>query len=99
MASAIAKAPLLVKQLAEASKPKLQVFIKYAKVELTPPKLSDLPQIRHGISDLVSAAKTGRWRKLTMKEATLNTLVGAEVLFWFFVGECIGKRALIGYQV
>ncbi len=33
------------------------------------------------------------------QEAWINTLVTAEVVCWFFVGECIGKRSLIGYNV
>lgn len=31
-------------------KPKLQVALKYAMVECTPPKISDIPAIRHGKS-------------------------------------------------
>jgi F-type H+-transporting ATPase subunit g len=33
------------------------------------------------------------------QEATLNTLVFTEVLCWFFIGECIGKGSIVGYQV
>ena len=34
-----------------------------------------------------------------LQEAWLNTLITAEIAFWFFVGECIGKGSLVGYQV
>lgn len=30
------------------ARPQLQVALKYAKVEMTPPKLSDIPAIRSG---------------------------------------------------
>ena len=33
------------------------------------------------------------------QEAFINTVVAVEVGCWFFVGECIGKGTLIGYQV
>jgi F-type H+-transporting ATPase subunit g len=32
------------------------------------------------------------------QEAWLNTLVAAEISFWFFVGEVVGRRHLLGYQ-
>lgn len=34
-----------------------------------------------------------------LQEATLNTLVFTEVICWFFIGECIGKGSIVGYQV
>lgn len=49
------------------AKPNLQTFVKYAKVELTPPKLSDLPEIKSEISKIIQTARTGRWKNLTVK--------------------------------
>lgn len=34
-----------------------------------------------------------------LQDATLNSLIAIEVLMWFYVGECIGKRSLIGYDI
>lgn len=79
--------------------PKFQTFLKYAKVELTPPTPGEIPEIRAGITRLISAAKTGRWKQVPVREAWLNTLVTVEVLCWFYVGECIGKRHIVGYDV
>lgn len=73
--------------------------MKYAKVELAPPTPGDLPEIKNGLVRLVSSAKNGNWKNLTVKEAWLNTLVAVEVLCWFYVGECIGKRHIVGYDV
>lgn len=81
------------------ARPKFNIFLKYAKVELAPPKVSEIPQIKAGIAKLLSSARNGAWKNQTVKSATLNTLVGAEVLFWFYIGECIGKRHLVGYDV
>lgn len=52
-----------------------------------------------GIGALVKGAKNGAWKKTPVREAWLNTLVTLEVLCWFFVGECIGKRHYVGYDV
>ena len=34
-----------------------------------------------------------------LQEAVVNTLITVEVICWFFVGEIIGKRGLIGYYI
>ena len=34
---------------------------------MKPPSLSDLPQARADINNLVSGAKSGRWKEVTMK--------------------------------
>ncbi|XP_047984539.1 ATP synthase subunit g, mitochondrial [Leguminivora glycinivorella] len=92
-------ASALINNAIAGARPKFAIFMKYAKVELAPPKLSELPQIKAGIGKLLSSAKSGAWKNQTVKEATLNTLVGMEVLFWFYIGECIGKRHIVGYDV
>ncbi|XP_047532430.1 ATP synthase subunit g, mitochondrial [Vanessa atalanta] len=99
MAGAVAKVPVLINTAIANFRPKFNIFMKYAKVELAPPKLGEIPQIKAGIGKLMSSAKSGSWKQLTVKQATLNTLVGFEVLFWFYVGECIGKRHIVGYKV
>lgn len=80
-------------------KPKFATFLKYAKVELTPPTPGDIPAIRQGLGKLITGARTGAWKNLTVREAWLNTLITAEIFFWFYAGECIGKAHLVGYKV
>lgn len=82
-----------------AAKPKAALALRYAKVEMVPPHPGEFGEIARGLGRIVRGAKTGHWRTLTMREAFLNTCITFEVLCWFFVGECIGKRSLIGYQV
>lgn len=89
----------LTASLVKNGKPKLEVFMKYARVEMVPPSPREIPEVFRGFGQLMSSAKSGAWKNLTVKEATINTLVGMEVLFWFFAGECIGKGSIIGYQV
>lgn len=78
--------------------PVLKVWQQYAVVELTPPSPRDFAAIRSGFAKLIEGVKTGRYREVTVREAVVNTLVFAEVYCWFYVGECIGKRHLIGYD-
>ncbi|XP_037073054.1 ATP synthase subunit g, mitochondrial-like [Pollicipes pollicipes] len=99
MAGLVAKLPAMGTSLVNAARPRLATFVKYARVELTPPSPGDIPAIQKGVQELVKSARTGAWRNLTVKEATVNTLVGAEIVFWFFIGECIGKGSVVGYQV
>ncbi|XP_015377407.1 PREDICTED: ATP synthase subunit g, mitochondrial-like [Diuraphis noxia] len=83
----------------EAARPNIKTFAKYAKVELTPPKLSDLPEIKNGIYKMTQTARTGCWKNITVKDATVQSFIALEVYMWFYVGECIGKRHLIGYDI
>ncbi|KOC69712.1 ATP synthase subunit g, mitochondrial [Habropoda laboriosa] len=90
---------MFIAALATNARPALSKFVYYAKVELVPPKISDIPAIRSGITNLFSSIKNRQFLQLTVREVWLNTLVGIEIYCWFFVGECIGKRHLIGYKV
>lgn len=99
MRGAIKKFTSLISKITEISKPNLQIFMKYAKLELTPPKLSNLPEIKNEISKVIQTTKCGQWKNITVKDAAIKSLVFIEVCSWFFVGECIGKRHLIGYDI
>ncbi|RWS15769.1 ATP synthase subunit g: mitochondrial-like isoform X2 [Dinothrombium tinctorium] len=95
----IKEAPVWGQQALVYSKPRLAKFVEYAKVELTPPKPTDIPAIAKGFANIARAAKSGSYRNMSMREAWLNTLVTIEVLCWFFVGECIGKGSIVAYKV
>jgi F-type H+-transporting ATPase subunit g len=99
MAAAIKKAQALVPVIVEAAKPKLRTFWRYAKVELAPPSPGEIPSAINGAVKAVNNIQKMTFKELTVKEATLNTIIGIEVLCWFFIGECIGKGSLVGYQV
>ncbi|KAH9509230.1 ATP synthase subunit g, mitochondrial [Bulinus truncatus] len=81
------------------TKPRLTTAWRYAKVELRPPTLGEMSEVPLGVQRLILSAKTYKWRQLTVKEAFVNTLVGAEIAFWFFAGECIGKGSIVGYDI
>ncbi|VDM33683.1 unnamed protein product [Hydatigera taeniaeformis] len=82
----------------EKGLPALIKFSKYAKVELRPPTVSELtPALEEGRS-IINFFRSGAWKQKTVKDFALDTAVAIEVLMWFFVGEIIGRRSLIGYK-
>lgn len=66
---------------------------------MAPPKMSDWPAIKKSFMGLKDASLAGKFVDVTVKQACVNTLVAAEIAFWFYVGEIIGRRSLIGYNV
>ena len=82
-----------------AARPHLQTFWGHARVELAPPGLSQWPEIKQGLAKVWETGVTGRFMMKTTREAMQNTLVGLEIACWFFVGEMIGRRSIIGYKV
>merc|ERR1712072_800049 len=96
MSGLMARAPGLIMEYA---KPRFATFVKYGKIELTPPSPTEIPTAIAQATGIVKSAMTFKWTQLTVKEAWLNTLVAAEVGCWFFIGECIGKGSLVAYKV
>uniref|UniRef100_A0A8I6A6M0 ATP synthase membrane subunit G n=1 Tax=Rattus norvegicus TaxID=10116 RepID=A0A8I6A6M0_RAT len=81
------------------SKPRLATFWHYARVELVPPTLGEIPTAIQSMKSIIHSAQTGNFKHLTVKEAVLNGLVATEVWMWFYIGEIIGKRGIVGYDV
>jgi len=80
--------------------PRLAVFRHYAAAELAPPVTpGELVQVGKGLTEAASSLATGRFLTNTTKEIAVKSLIGAEILMWFYVGEVIGKGSLIGYNV
>ncbi|XP_051009364.1 ATP synthase subunit g, mitochondrial-like [Acomys russatus] len=95
----IEKAPALATVALTYSKPRLATFWQYTKVELVPPTPAEIPTAIQSMKKIIESAKTGSFKQLTVKEAVLNGLVATEVWMWFYVGEIIGKRGIIDYDV
>ncbi|KAM7249540.1 hypothetical protein ACFE04_019844 [Oxalis oulophora] len=83
---------------AHRMKASVPTIVKYAKVELVPPKPTEIGEIRQGFSNICLAYKSKSYRNLSVKEAWLNTLITLEVIMWFFAGEIIGRGHLVGYH-
>ncbi|KAL5270496.1 hypothetical protein ACHWQZ_G001274 [Mnemiopsis leidyi] len=67
--------------------------------ELAPPTPSEIPSAINSIVKTVESIQTKRFLDVTVGQAARNALVSAEVVCWFFVGEIIGRRSLVGYKV
>merc|ERR1712055_128961 len=99
MAAIGSKLSGLVKAGMDGAGPRLATFLSYAKVELVPPTPAEVGAAIGGISKVAKTGMTLGFTKMPVKEAWVNTLVGTEIICWFFIGECIGKGSIIGYQV
>ncbi|XP_077162259.1 ATP synthase F(0) complex subunit g, mitochondrial [Paroedura picta] len=95
----VTRAPQLVSAAVAFSRPRLATFWHYARVELAPPTPAEVPKAVESMRALARAFRAGRLQQLTVKEALRNGLVATEVLMWFYIGEIIGKRSLVGYDV
>ncbi|CAF1263752.1 unnamed protein product [Didymodactylos carnosus] len=91
-------APQIASGVARFAQPKLKRFWYFARVELRPPMPGEFGAVQQGFQNLVKSATTQGWRNLTVKQLGLNTLVGIEVICWFYIGECIGKGSIVGYR-
>ncbi|KAM3176966.1 hypothetical protein ACTXT7_005441 [Hymenolepis weldensis] len=82
----------------DKGRPAAAKFYKYAKVEMRPPTMNELtPAMEEGRS-IIKFFQTGAWKQKSVKEFALDGVVAVEVLMWFFIGEIIGRRSLIGYK-
>ncbi|XP_054432389.1 ATP synthase subunit g, mitochondrial-like [Pteronotus mesoamericanus] len=90
------KAPVPVNAAVTYSKPLLATLWQYANVELLPPTPAEIPTAIQRLKKIVNSAQTGSFTQLTVKEALLNGLVATEVWMWFYVGETIDKRGIVG---
>jgi len=78
--------------------------VKFSKTQLAkdlaPPTPADLPAVIASVKNGVSMLP--RYKELLnvpTKVALVNAAVCTEILCWFFAGEIIGRRSIIGYKL
>ena len=86
-------------EFGKRSRPYLTTVWRNVSVEMAPPMPSEFSQISKSFVNLKNSLVKGKFLNLTVKEAAANTLVGAEIFFWFIVGEMIGRKSIVGYNV
>ncbi|CAI5440399.1 unnamed protein product [Caenorhabditis angaria] len=78
---------------------RLTILKAVGKHELAPPKSADWPAIRADFLKVQNFIQGKQYVNLTVKEGLVYTAVALEIVFWFFVGEMIGRRYIFGYLV
>ncbi|GMT36056.1 hypothetical protein PFISCL1PPCAC_28810 [Pristionchus fissidentatus] len=69
------------------------------KKEMAPPTQAEWPAIKADFAKVVSTIQSGQYKNLSVKEAMVYSAVALEIVFWFFVGEMVGRRHIFGYLV
>merc|ERR1712218_67705 len=80
------------------AKPHIARHLKFAKTELTPPGPGELAAGLGGILANGSKLASMSFMKNTVQQNVVSLMVGAEIACWFFLGECLGKGSVIGYD-
>jgi len=79
--------------------PTLSKHVKYMKVEMTPPTLSEIFQAPGELLRVWGTWRSGGWKDIKVEDAFVNVLIFIEILFWFFIGEIIGRGSILGYNL
>ncbi|KXS20145.1 hypothetical protein M427DRAFT_403203 [Gonapodya prolifera JEL478] len=66
---------------------------------MLPPNPAEFSQAVSGLSGFFGAFRTGTWRYVTVRDAAALAARGVEIAGFFYVGEMIGRRSVIGYNV
>ncbi|KAH3774944.1 ATP synthase subunit g, mitochondrial-like [Dreissena polymorpha] len=77
----------------------MPVARRYVMAEMMPPSPGEFGQYVKELGQAVGKASSLSVKNMTFYEALITSCVATEVAMWFFIGEMIGKRSLIGYQV
>ncbi|XP_022828609.1 ATP synthase subunit g, mitochondrial-like [Spodoptera litura] len=93
----------LIKEKAEAATKselaKKMKVLKGYKVEFSPPRPAELTKLFADLELVQEFFSNKCYNYITVRQAWLLFLVGTEILMWFFLGETIGKRHIVGYKV
>ncbi|ELT92520.1 hypothetical protein CAPTEDRAFT_181476 [Capitella teleta] len=82
------------------TRPRAARMWEVARVEMMPPlSAGEIAAAKKSMGVIWHKMWTAGYKNLTVKEAAINSIVCAEIAVWFFLGEMIGRRHIIGYNI
>uniref|UniRef100_A0A7M5UXM9 ATP synthase subunit g, mitochondrial n=2 Tax=Clytia hemisphaerica TaxID=252671 RepID=A0A7M5UXM9_9CNID len=86
-------------KLTRVTMPKAQNFAKNASVEMAPPSPGEfMGQLNILKNDILAGKSAARASNLTVNEMAAKGFVLVEVGLWFYLGEMLGRKSIIGYN-
>jgi F-type H+-transporting ATPase subunit g len=71
----------------------------YHRQQLQPPRLEQWPEARQQYRELLQLYSSGAYKHWTMRELFQKSWVAIEIFGFFIIGEILGRRSLIGYNI
>jgi F-type H+-transporting ATPase subunit g len=71
----------------------------YVREQMQLPKIEQWPEAKKQWQELLHIYSSGAYREWTLKELLQRSLVAAEIMGFFVIGEMIGRRSIIGYNI
>jgi F-type H+-transporting ATPase subunit g len=71
----------------------------YLREQMQPPRMSQWAEAKQQFRELLQTYSSGAYKQWTMKELFQRSLVAVEVAGFFIIGEMIGRRSIIGYNI
>ncbi|KAI9178960.1 hypothetical protein H9P43_005622 [Blastocladiella emersonii ATCC 22665] len=71
----------------------------YHAEKLAPPALATLAEAQTVATNLVQAVRSGAFKKWSNQDLVKGSILAGEALTFFLLGEIVGRRSLIGYDV
>jgi F-type H+-transporting ATPase subunit g len=75
----------------------LRLIAKHEKIGI--PSASGLADAQASFGHLFTSFQTGAWKKVTVGQVGKMAAEGAKIGGFFIVGEMIGRRSIVGYDV
>jgi len=74
-----------------------KLVVKHQNLGLPSP--AALGEAQTGITNFIASFRNSSWRKVTLGQAGQLSLVGIQIVGFFTIGEMIGRRNVIGYDI
>jgi hypothetical protein len=75
----------------------LRLIAKHEKISI--PSATGLADAQAAFGHLFTSFQTGAWKKVTVGQVGKMVGEGAKITGFFVIGEMIGRRSVVGYDV